>query len=134
DVRGQAHRLRELAVDVDRVEVARRAGVAVRHVLVGRHPQLLDLVALVHERHPPRTMLVHVPRTTSAPSWLRDTDSNTKNCLPSLSDRSFHSTSVVIASPAHTGSSQANSCEPCSMRAKSMPTSGSKIAGPMAPA
>src|SRR4051812_21806955 len=75
DVRRQADRRRELLVDVDRVEVARGAGVAVREVLVRRHPQLFDLVALVHSAH--LTMLVHVPRTTSWPSWLRDTDSKT---------------------------------------------------------
>src|SRR3954454_24442465 len=71
DVRRQPDLLGELTVDVDRVEVARRARVAVRQVLVRRHLQL-D----VH-RHTPLTMLVQVPRTTSWPSWLRDTDSNT---------------------------------------------------------
>ena len=72
---GQPDRRRELLVDVDRVEVARRSRIAVRQVLVGRDPQLLDLVALVHSAH--LTMLVQVPRTTSWPSWLRDTDSKT---------------------------------------------------------
>ncbi len=65
--------LGEVLVDVDRVEVARGARVAVREVLVGR-----DLELHLH-RHcqAPLTMLVQVPRTTSWPSWLRDTDSNT---------------------------------------------------------
>src|SRR5215211_7466462 len=70
DVRRQADLLGELAIDVDRVEVPGRARVAVRQVLVRRDPQL-D----VHQI--PLTMLVQVPRTTSWPSWLRETDSNT---------------------------------------------------------
>ena len=68
---GQADLLGELGVDVDRVEVARRARVAVRQVLVRRDLQL-DLSTKT-----PLTMLVHVPRTTSWPSWFVDTDSNT---------------------------------------------------------
>src|SRR5215210_6139136 len=70
DVRGQAHLLRELGVDVDRVEVARRARVAVRQIPVRR-----DLEVDVHDT--PLTMFVQVPRATSAPSWLVDTVSNT---------------------------------------------------------
>ena len=74
---GQADGLCELGVDVDRVEVARRARVAVRQVLVGSDLQLgiwspgdsLDSAS--------STMLVQVPRATSAPSWFFDTDSNT---------------------------------------------------------
>src|SRR5680860_139631 len=48
DVARQAHLLGELVVDVDRVEVARGARVAVREVLVRRDLQLGDLIALVH--------------------------------------------------------------------------------------
>src|SRR5215213_5397128 len=67
DVRREPHLLGELRVEVDRVEVARRARVAIRQVLVGRHLQL-D----VHCQTP-LTMFVQVPRTTSWPSWLRET-------------------------------------------------------------
>src|SRR5215207_175568 len=70
DVRRQADLLRELRVDVDRVEVARRAGVAVRQVLVRG-----DLEIDVHDT--PLTMLVHMPRATSAPSWFVETVSKT---------------------------------------------------------
>src|SRR5215204_5343786 len=76
DVRGQADLPRELGIDMDGVEVARRAGVAVRQVLVRGDPQLLDRLALLHA-HPPLTMLVQVARTTSRPSWFTDTDSKT---------------------------------------------------------
>src|SRR6185436_5103789 len=62
DRRREPDLLGELAVDVDRVEVAGRARVPVRQVLVGR-----DLQLDVHET--PLTMLVQVPRTTSWPSW-----------------------------------------------------------------
>ena len=74
DVARQADLLGELVVDVDRVEVARGAGVPVRQVLVRRDLQLGDLIALGHT---PLTMLVQVPRTTSSPFWLVETDSNT---------------------------------------------------------
>ena len=77
-LRGSPTCLGELVVDVDRVEVARRAGVAVRQVLVGSDLQLRDLSpGEASPRHPPLTMLVQVPRATSAPSWFVDTDSNT---------------------------------------------------------
>src|SRR4051794_13424039 len=72
DLAGQADLLGELLVDVDRVEVARRARVADREVLVRHHRQLRDLHA-----HTPRTMLVHVPTQTSSPSWLTERDSKT---------------------------------------------------------
>src|SRR3954451_519737 len=48
DVAGQARLLGELGIDVDRVEVARRAGVAVRQILVRRDLELRDGVALIH--------------------------------------------------------------------------------------
>jgi hypothetical protein len=41
-------------------------------------------------------------------------------------------TVVVISSPATTSGPQRNSWEPCTIRAKSMPTSGSKMAGAIA--
>ena len=41
--------------------------------------------------------------------------------------------SVVIVSPAQTGSPQANSCPPWTIIAKLMPTSGSSMPGPTAP-
>src|SRR3954447_10361082 len=47
DVAGQAHSLRELGIDVDRVEVARRARVAVREVFVRGDMQLGQRVALL---------------------------------------------------------------------------------------
>src|SRR6188472_4029201 len=59
DVRRESDLLRELGVDVDRVEVARRARVAVREVLVRR-----DLELDLHGQTP-LTMFVQVPRTTS---------------------------------------------------------------------
>ena len=40
-----------------------------------------------------------------------------------------NSASVVISSPATTGACQVNSWPPCTMRAKSMPTSGSSTSG-----
>src|SRR5215211_4457948 len=76
DVRRQADLPRELGVNMDRVEVARGARVAVRQVLVRGDPQLLDRLAVAHA-HPPLTMLVQVARTTSLPSWFTDTDSKT---------------------------------------------------------
>ena len=77
---GQADGLRELGVDVDRVEVAGRARVAVRDVLVGSHAQRRNLGAglelgVCHQ--PPLTMLVQVPFTVVWPSWFLDSDSNT---------------------------------------------------------
>ena len=81
DVARQADRLGELGVDVDRVEVAGRARVAMRQVLVGGDAQLGERVALVQvaasASQTPRTMFVQVPRTTSSPSWFVETDSNT---------------------------------------------------------
>src|SRR4029079_548255 len=65
----------EVVVDVDRVEVARRARVADRQVLVGRDRDGRDLVAGLHRAHAPRTMFDQVPTQTVAPSWLVETDS-----------------------------------------------------------
>ena len=81
DAPGQADGARELLVDVDRVEVARGAGVAGGEVLVGRDPHLGD-PALRRCRsaisaHTPRTMSVQVPRQTCSPRWLVETDSKT---------------------------------------------------------
>ena len=75
----QPDRLGELGIDVDRVEVARGAGVAVRQVLVGGDPQLGDLRRLRSTRpsQTPLTMLVQVPRTTWSPSWLTEMVSKT---------------------------------------------------------
>src|SRR5690349_17684235 len=66
DVPREADRLRELGVQVNRVEVARRACVAEGKVLVRCDLQLAH-----------RTMFVQVPRTTSWPSWFFETDSKT---------------------------------------------------------
>ena len=68
--------LGELLVDVDRVEVARRARVAHGHVRIGRDLEL-DRVALAEGHEIPLTMLVQVPVQTVSPRWLVDTDSNT---------------------------------------------------------
>ena len=65
-----------LLVDVDRVEVARRARVAHGEVAVGHHGQRRDLVAGPH--HAPRTMFDQVAVQTVSSRWLSDTDSNTK--------------------------------------------------------
>src|SRR5215217_7543441 len=118
DPAGQPHGSRELVVQVDRVEVARRAGVAVGQVAVGS-----DL-------H--RTMFVHRPSQTSSPRWFTEREVNTKNFSPRRSEVSSCSTSVVISSPATTGSCQVNACAPWTMRAKSIPTSGSTTAGQIA--
>ena len=73
--------LGELGVDVDRVEVAGGARVAVRQVLVGRHPELRDRVARLQilqlGHHTPLTMLVQVPFTVCLPSWLVEIVSKT---------------------------------------------------------
>jgi len=42
--------------------------------------------------------------------------------------------SVLMVSPAQTGSPQTNSCPPCTIIVKLIPTSGSSTAGPTAPA
>jgi hypothetical protein len=58
DVLRQADGLRELGVDVDRIEIARGAGIAVGQILVGRHLELgkrgpgLDLVGVGDLRSP----------------------------------------------------------------------------------
>src|SRR5436853_746796 len=78
DVPRQPDGFRELVVDVDRVEVTRGAGVAVRQVLVRGDPQLRDLVACVQSHlHTPLTISVQVPRATWPPSWLTLLVSNT---------------------------------------------------------
>src|SRR3712207_7224984 len=70
-------------------------------------------------------MLVHVPTQTVSPRWLVDTDSKTKNPLPSRSSIAFTVTAVSISSPATTSGPQRNSCPPWTISAKLMPTSGS---------
>ena len=79
DPPGQADRLGELLVDVDRVEVARGAGVAVGQEAVGRDTQLRKVLAVLQvvHAHTPRTMFVHVPVQTVSPSWRLDTLSKT---------------------------------------------------------
>jgi hypothetical protein len=71
----QADRARELVVDVDRVEVARRARVANGQVAVGSDLQVRQPLAGVH--HSPLTMQVHLPVQTRSPRWLSERDSNT---------------------------------------------------------
>ena len=74
---GQADRARELLVEVDRVEVARRARVADGEVAVGRDAQLGDRLTLGRcELAPsltarPARCGSSVPRQTSSPRWLR---------------------------------------------------------------
>src|ERR1035437_1782503 len=68
--------LRELLVDVDRVEVPRSAGVADRHILIGGHLER-ELLARLDAHEVPLTMFVQVPVQTVSPRWLTDTDSNT---------------------------------------------------------
>ena len=63
DAARQADRFRELVVEVDRVEVAARARVAVRQVAVRSDLHL--------------TMFVHRPSLTSSPRWFLDTDLKT---------------------------------------------------------
>ena len=77
-------------------------------------------------------MFVQVPAQTVSPSWFVDLVSKTKNPLPPRSQMSLTDASVVISSPATTSAPQRNSWPPCTIRAKSMPTSGSKIAGAIA--
>src|SRR5271165_6805313 len=80
DTPRQAYRARELLVDVDRIEVSRRARIAHGQVPVGRNSDLGDLASwpkLGHRAHTPLTMFVHIPRQTSSPRWLVETDSNT---------------------------------------------------------
>jgi hypothetical protein len=60
---------------------------------------------------------------------LSERDSNTKKPMPARSETLATSTSVVISSPATTSGPQVNSCSPWTMRARSIPTSGSKNAG-----
>jgi hypothetical protein len=57
---------------------------------------------------------------------------NTKNFRPPRSEVSSCAASVVISSPATTGACHVKACPPWTMRAKSIPTSGSRIAGPIA--
>src|SRR5215211_5477031 len=68
----QAHALREVLVDVDRIGVAGGVLVALGEPRVGRDLELGYGVAGLH-----RTMLVQVARTTSSPSWFVETDSKT---------------------------------------------------------
>jgi hypothetical protein len=51
DVARQPDHFRELVVDMDRVEVARGAGVAMRQVLVGGDAQLRNLIAHLQIGH-----------------------------------------------------------------------------------
>ena len=74
DPPGEADLLRELLVDVNRVEVARGAGVADRQIPVGGDLEL-ELVAGLHDS--PLTMLVQVPVQTASPRWFADAVSNT---------------------------------------------------------
>src|SRR3954453_14422225 len=124
DAAGEPDRLGELLVDVDRVEVAGRARVAIRQVTVRGDLQIGDL------GH--RTMLVQVPGHTVSPFWFVERLSKTKNRSPPRSATSLTSTSVAISSPATTGGPHTNSWPPWTMREKSMPTSGSKSAGAIA--
>ena len=84
DVAWKADGPRELRIDVNRVEVAGSPRIAMRHVLVGHNRECGHLrtglgpkLRLGLRHQPALTMLVHVPFTTGAPSWLLDFDSHT---------------------------------------------------------
>ena len=79
DPAGQPDLPGELLVDVDRVEVARCAGVADGHIAV-RGDLELELIALGSSLA--LTMLVQVPVQTVSARWLAETVSNTKNFNP----------------------------------------------------
>src|SRR5919107_2049259 len=130
DLAGEADLLGEVVVDVDGVEVARRARVADGEVAVGRDLELGQLLAGLH--HEPRTMLVHVPAHTVWPSWLTDTVSNVKKPSGPREEMSFTDSVVVTSSPAITRGPHSNCWPPCTRRAKSIPSSGSNSAGPSA--
>src|SRR5512132_3051838 len=130
DAAREADRLRELLVNVDRVEVARRARVAVGEVAVRRDLELGALLSGFERAH--RRMLVQVAAQSVSPSWFVERLSKTKNCSPPRSETSLTSTSVAISSPATIGGPHTNSWPPWTMREKSMPTSGSKSAGAIA--
>src|SRR5947209_3996014 len=70
----QAHPLRDVLVDVDRLEVPGGTRVADRDIGVGLHLQL-DPVSLFHDA--PLTMIVQVPVQTLSPRWFSEVASNT---------------------------------------------------------
>src|SRR3954447_16102065 len=124
DLARQPDLLGEVVVDVDRVEVARRTGVADGQVPVRRDLDRRDLVARAH----PRTMFDQVPTHTVSPSWFSETDSNVYKPISPRAEISLTMSVVLPSSPAMTSGPQRNSWPLWSSRAKSMPTSGSNIA------
>src|SRR5947209_4069663 len=124
DAAGQPHLLGEPLVDVDGIEVARGSGVAHGDERV-RSDLELDGVALVHDA--PLTIWVHVPVHTVSSRWFLDTVSNTKKPISLRSEMSLTLAVVVISSPATTTGPHTNSWPACSIRAKSIPTSGSRM-------
>ena len=132
DVARQADRLRELVVDVDRVEVARGARVAVRQVLVRRDPQLRDRVSRRSSRpsQTPLTMLVQVAAHDLGAVLVDGSRSRRRRSPCRLSRRSRGTSAVVvISSPEQAGSPHSKSWPPWTIVAKFIPTSGSNIAG-----
>ena len=125
DHAGQADALGELLVDVDRVGIAGGVLVALRQPRIGRDLELGDRVAAAssHDVGPRR------PHGLLAVLVLRDRLEHVEGLAVLLVDF-LDVASVVIVSPAQTGSPQTNSWPPWTIRGQAPRRSSRRSAGP----